>query len=101
MFLMDLRSEVPTIITPFITDQTDYVYAVNKLGNGVGMPQLQKITWEELGDSILKVVQNKGTAKRATEFAIKVCKENEAKMAADAIEDCWKDFGETNKFQEL
>jgi UDP:flavonoid glycosyltransferase YjiC (YdhE family) len=96
-----MRAGVPTVITPLITDQHDYAYAVNKLGNGIGMQQLHKVTWEELGDVILEVVQDEGMKTRASELAVKIRKENGAEKAADAVEDFWKNYGETRRFREL
>ena len=90
-----MRAGVSAIITPLITDQFDYAYTVNKLGNGIGLPQLHKVSWQDLGDAILQAVQDDGMEKRAKQLADKIRQEDGAKSSVGAIEAYWKEVGET------
>ena len=97
-----IRSGVPTIITPLITDQFDYAYATNQLGVGVGMKQLHTITYQELGDTILRVLQDDTMARKAAELGTIVRRENGAEKAADAIEAYWNEYGGSEgKFRQV
>eukprot|EP00557_Chaetoceros_sp_GSL56_P003821 CAMPEP_0176498626 /NCGR_PEP_ID=MMETSP0200_2-20121128/12434_1 /TAXON_ID=947934 /ORGANISM="Chaetoceros sp., Strain GSL56" /LENGTH=500 /DNA_ID=CAMNT_0017896871 /DNA_START=55 /DNA_END=1557 /DNA_ORIENTATION=- len=96
-----LRAGVPTIITPLITDQFDYAYVVNQLGCGIGMQQLHKISWEDLGNAIVKVVDKKDMAQRALEIAERMRHEDGAMKVVEEVHNFFVDFVDSGKFEQL
>ena len=83
-----MRAGVPNIITPIFSDQFDHAYIINKLGNGNGFSkQLQKITAEDLGESIKAVVSNSAMTERASELKTKVKTEDGTKAVASFIKE--------------
>lgn len=85
-----LRSGVPSIITPVFTDQFDHAHVLNVLGIGIGFStQLQQITPEELGETIMTVVESSEMRHRAKKIQINVIKENGKKGVVVEIQDYW------------
>lgn len=81
-----LRSGVPSIITPVFFDQFDHARAIEELQIGRGFSkQLQQITAEELGASILQIMKDKGIAKRSKQFQEYIVQDNGAIGASAEI----------------
>lgn len=85
-----LRSGVPSIITPVFTDQFDHAHILNVLGIGIGFStQLQQITPEELGETIMTVVESSEMRHRAKNIQTKVIQENGKKGVVVEIQNYW------------
>jgi len=95
-----LRSGVPTIITPIFLDQFDHAQLLNDMGVGIGMnKQLQKITAQELGDAIKKVVSDPGMATAAAEAGHGLSQENGTREVIVQIEKYWNEWVLSGKHQ--
>jgi len=95
-----MRAGVPNIITPVFLDQWDHAYLVNELGVGIGCAkQFQRITAEELGDTITKVLGNQEIASKAKALGEKLMKEDGIKQLVTAVNKFWVDEVETKNFQ--
>jgi sterol 3beta-glucosyltransferase len=97
-----LRAGVPTIITPVFLDQFDHAHLVNELGVGIGFhkKQLQKISYVELGETLLKVAADTSMRDKAKRLGEILSKEDGASCAADEVETFWKEYCVTGAFNE-
>lgn len=97
-----LRAGVPTIITPVFVDQFDHARLVRLLGVGIGFSeQLQRISWQSLGDAIVKVVSDMEMANKAAALGEKLRQETGAVRAADEVASFWDTYCVTGKFWDL
>mmetsp|Transcript_71230 Transcript_71230/g.135856 ORF Transcript_71230/g.135856 Transcript_71230/m.135856 type:complete len:319 (-) Transcript_71230:101-1057(-) len=95
-----LRAGKPTIITPVFLDQWDHAHLVNRLGAGIGFDkQLQKISAEELGDAMRKVVESTEMAAKAKEAGEILQEEDGTQNIVNAVQDFWQEWVESGKYQ--
>lgn len=96
-----IRAGVPTIVTPVFLDQYDHARVVNRLGIGKGFEnkQFQKISGEELGIAIKALIDDEEIKQNAKDIGLKFRCENGVSTMVEAIDEFWKKYVETERFQ--
>lgn len=81
-----LRAGLPSIVTPFVGDQTSWAERVVQLGVGPRAPALKKLTAENLAEAIRVVVTDPAMRQRAKTLGEKIRTENGVVRAVEIIE---------------
>lgn len=94
-----LRSGRPQIITPIATDQWTNADTIARIGCGVAMPHLSKVSVEQLAKAIQTCVQDENVASKSREMGERVLKEDGNAKAVDIIDRFIADELETGKWK--
>lgn len=81
-----LRAGMPSILTPFVGDQTSWAERVAQLGVGPRAPELKKLTAEKLAEAIRTAVNDSAMRARAAALGKKIRAENGIARAVEIIE---------------
>jgi UDP:flavonoid glycosyltransferase YjiC (YdhE family) len=81
-----LRSGVPSIITPFASDQYSWAERVVQLGVGPRAPDVRRLTAESLARAIEAAVNNSALRARASALGEKIRAENGIARAVEIVE---------------
>jgi UDP:flavonoid glycosyltransferase YjiC (YdhE family) len=81
-----LRAGIPTIITPYTTDQFFWAARISKLGVGPKSVSYHKLTAETLAAMIRQAITDKEMRQRAFEMGKRIKNENGVDKAVEIIE---------------
>ncbi|RJQ75384.1 glycosyltransferase [Pseudonocardiaceae bacterium YIM PH 21723] len=87
-----LRAGLPTVVTPFFSDQPFWAERVQALGVGPTAPRFHELTEESLATAISAVVTDAGMRERAAELGERIRAEDGVRTAGDHLED-WLRLG--------